>query len=507
MSDNYSLYSAKLREIADLNNAAAVLGWDQEVYMPPQSAATRSRQLSTLSGLVHDLFSSKELGDWLEQLEADGSLDVVQQANVRESLRDYRKAQRYNREFVEQLSQARSDAFVMWRKARDANDFEPYRPALERMVELKKREADLLGFEDHPYDALMDAYEKGARTAHLKELFAGVRTRLHEFVQQIQARPQVDDSFLRGHFQQEVQWQFGIDVLKSMGYDFNRGRQDISTHPFTTSFGPNDVRVTTRVSEANFNEMLWSCIHEGGHALYEQGLPIEQYGLPAAEATSLGIHESQSRLWENNVGRALPFWTSFYPELQKRLPDAFGDVSLEQFYRAINKVKPSLIRTESDELTYHFHVMIRFEIEVGLIEGSLEVRDLPEIWADRYKTFLGLEVPDQKRGVLQDIHWSHGSIGYFPTYSLGSFYAAQLYQQATKDIPGLEKQLSTGQSSALLAWLRQHIHAHGRRFSSEELCLRITGQPLQFDCFMDYARRKYSGIYGIEVPKVAEAGA
>ncbi len=497
MAPSYEKLRLKLSEIADLNNAAALLGWDQEVYMPSKSAPLRSRQLATLSGLSHDLFSSPELGDLLGELDQSADLDPVQEANIRESLRDYNKAKRYSREFVERLSTARSEAFVQWRKAREANNFNLFRDSLERMVAIKKEEAALLGYEEHPYDALMDAYEKGARTAHLRELFSGVRGQLVEFVRQIAASPQVNDKFLHGHFDHRAQWQYGLDILRNIGYDFEAGRQDISAHPFTTSFGSLDVRVTTRVDESNFRDMFWSCIHEGGHALYEQGLPLSEYGMPAGEAASLGIHESQSRLWENNVARGLPFWKAHFPQLQQRFPAAFSSVSLRDFYRAINRVQPSLIRTESDELTYHFHIMVRFEIEVGLIEGSLEARDLREIWNDRYKTYLNLDVPDDKRGVLQDIHWSHGSIGYFPTYSLGSFYAAQFFQKALSDLPGLEEDLSKGNSDRLLQWLRQNVHAHGRRFSSEELCQRITGEPLNFRCFMDYAETKYRDIYGL----------
>ncbi len=497
MATQYERLRKKLSEIADINNAAAVLGWDQEVYMPPKSSELRSRQLATLSGLAHDLFSSRELGDLLEHVSQSPDLNELEQANVRESLYDYRKAERYSREFVERLSTARSDAFSKWRKAREANDFALFRDSLANMVDLKREEAELLGYDEHPYDALMDAYEKGARTSQIRELFSGVRSQLVEFVRQIADAPQVDDQLMNGHFDKDIQWQYGLDVLKKMGYDFDTGRQDISAHPFTTSFGSKDVRVTTRVDEANFRNMLWSCIHEGGHALYEQGLPVAQYGMPGGEAVSLGIHESQSRLWENNVGRALPFWTSEYPELQRRFPAAFNNVPLDAFYKAMNKVEPSLIRTEADELTYHFHIMIRFEIEVGLIEGSLEVKDLREIWNDRYKTYLNLQVPNDSVGILQDIHWSHGSIGYFATYSLGSFYAAQFYNQAVLDLPGLEDDLRQGQTNRLLNWLRENIHQHGRRYSSDELCRRITGESLIFDHFMGYAEKNYRGIYGL----------
>jgi carboxypeptidase Taq len=497
MQTPYEKLRHKMAEVEDLNNASAVLNWDQEVYMPPKGASLRSRQLATLGGLAHDLFCSDETGELLEQLESDPDLGELEKANVREVQHDYRKARLYSRAFVERMSMARSQAFLQWRRAREASEFGVFREALHTMVDLKREEAALLGYGEHPYDALMDAYERGARTSALRELFEGVRTQLLDLSRRIAAAPQVNDAFLRGHFDKDAQWQFGLDVLRNMGYDFEAGRQDISAHPFTTSFGPLDVRVTTRVDEANFKEMLWSCIHEGGHALYEQGLPSEQYGMPLGVATSLGIHESQSRIWENNVGRGLPFWKAHYPGVQQRFPGAFSTVSLRDFYRAINKVQPSLIRTEADEISYHFHIMIRFEIEVELIEGSLSVSQLRDRWNEAYREYLGLEVPDDKRGVLQDIHWSHGSIGYFPTYSLGSFYAAQFYRQACLDLPGLEADLERGDSTRLLAWLRENIHRHGRRYTSSELCERITGKPLEFEHFLAYAEAKYGDIYGL----------
>ena len=283
-----------------------------------------------------------------------------------------------------------------------------------------------------------------------------------------------------------------------MGFDFEAGRQDYSEHPFTTSFSSNDVRLTTRVDEGNYASMLWSCIHEGGHGLYEQGLPDDQYGLPLGSPTSLGIHESQSRFWENCIGRGLDFWKFFYPKLQQRFQGQLGDVSVEDFFNAANRVEPSLIRTEADEVTYHFHVMIRYEIEKALIEGSLDPVDLPARWNEMYYKYLGIKPADDKTGVLQDVHWSHGSFGYFPTYTLGSFYAAQFFAQANKDIVGLDKQVQKGELSALLAWLREKVHIHGRRYNSEDLCERITGQKLNTAFFMKYIQEKYVTVYGLK---------
>ena len=283
-----------------------------------------------------------------------------------------------------------------------------------------------------------------------------------------------------------------------MGYDMDAGRQDYAEHPFTTSFSPTDVRITTRVDESNYASMLWSSIHEGGHALYEQGLPEDQYGLPLGAAASLGIHESQSRLWENCVGRSLDFWKFFYPELQKYFPRQLEKVSLDTFYKAMNRVTPSLIRTEADEITYHFHVMIRYEIEKGLMDGSLNPKDLPATWSSLYEKYLGVTPKNDKTGVLQDVHWSHGSFGYFPTYTLGSFYAAQFYMQAKKEIEGLQAQVIKGDFKALLKWLREHVHQYGRRYTSEQLCQKITGKPLDPAYFMSYITEKCAGIYGIK---------
>ncbi len=363
------------------------------------------------------------------------------------------------------------------------------------MIALKKKQADLYGYAVHPYDALLDDYEKGATVAKLDPLFQTIRKELSPLLQVISTRPQVKDDFFYQHFEKESQWQFSLEVLRSMGFDFDAGRQDYSEHPFTTSFAANDVRITTRVQEENLASLLWSSIHEGGHALYEQGLPESEYGMPLGSAASLSIHESQSRLWENCVGRGLPFWKYFYPRLQQRFPKALGHISLEEFYCGMNKVEASLIRTESDELSYHFHVTIRYELEKSLLEGSLKVDELRDTWNAKYEHLLGIHPQDDVQGILQDVHWSHGSFGYFPTYSLGSFYAAQFWQQAQQDLPELLNQMIAGDFSTLKKWLHEKVHVHGRRFRSEELCKRITGRTLDFNAFLLYAKEKYAVIY------------
>ncbi len=493
----YSAYKIIMQKAADLNNASAVLGWDQEVYMPEKGSDARSQQIATLSGMAHELFVSEELGNILIDLSKDGSLSFEQRKNVEETLHDYKEKKKYTTEFVIKMSETVSQSFQFWSKAKDADDFSIFAPYLKKVVELKREEAELLGYNGHPYNALLNEHERGSTVAQLDVLFEDVKKQLIPFIKKVAAQKQVSSDFLFNHFDGKKQWAYGLELLKQMNYDFEAGRQDISSHPFTISFASTDVRVTTRINENDFREMIWSCIHEGGHALYEQGLKDENYGLPSGEAISLGIHESQSRLWENNVGRSMAYWKFNYPHIQEVFPESFSHVSTEDFYKAVNMVEPSFIRTSADELTYHFHVIIRYEIEKALVEGTFEVEDLPRIWKEKYKEYLNINVPSDQKGVLQDIHWSHGSFGYFPTYSLGSFYAAQFFFKASVSIPNLEALIAQGNLKPLLDFLHENIHQYGRLYNAEEICIRVTGEKLNFRYFMDYAMKKYSMIYGI----------
>lgn len=495
----YKAYKERLTKIADISYTTAVLSWDQETYMPEKGAGFRAQQVSTLSGMIHEQFTDKEFGKILKKLNDNPKkLTEKQRRNVTQTLKDYKKQKKYSREFVELLSKTTSECFQAWQKARAENNFKLYAPHLTKLIALKRKEAEILGYKKHPYDAHLDQYEPGARVADLDILFKDVRSQLVAFVKKIAVAKQNDDKFMYKHYPKDKQWDFGIELLKQMHYDFEAGRQDISAHPFTISFSPKDVRVTTRISEDNLKSMVWSCIHEGGHGLYEQGIPDSEYGLPSGEAVSLGIHESQSRLWENMVGRSLPYWKANITTARKYFPENLNAISAEQFWKASNIVKPSLIRTEADELTYHFHVLIRYEIEKALMEGKLEVKDLPAYWNAKYKEYLGVKVPNDAHGVLQDIHWSHGSIGYFPTYSLGSFYAAQFYAIAKKEIKSLDDKIENGNLLPLLEWLREKIHRHGKYYSAEELCKKVTGEKLNFKYFMDYAKEKYSALYNIK---------
>jgi carboxypeptidase Taq len=493
--DLYTDYTARMQKIADVKYAAAVLQWDQETYLPPKGAAFRGQQLATLSEIAHEWLTAPSLGNLLEELNTRSDLGEDQQRNVQLSLEDYNKQKKFTPAFIRLMSETTSRSFHSWIQARNANSFALFREDLEKLVQLKRQEADLAGYEHHPYNALLDQFEKGATTTMLDRVFAEVRQPLKDLLDRIGGRPQVEDDFLRRHYPKQQQWDFGMGLIAQMGFDFEAGRQDLSEHPFTTNFSNQDVRITTRVDENDFNHMTWSCIHETGHALYEQGLPTEYYGLPLGEYASLSIHESQSRLWENHIGRSRSWWQSIYPRLQTTFPDQLKEISLDRFYKGINKAGASLIRTEADEVSYHFHVMIRYELEKSLIEGTLSVADIPAFWNEKYAAWLGVTVPDDKRGCLQDVHWSHGSFGYFPTYSLGSFYAAQLFAAADSQDNTLSQAIGAGNTAPLLQWLRGHIHRYGRRYTSEELCRQATGKELDIKFFLTYLLDKYDNIY------------
>ena len=491
----YNTYVERMQRIADIRNASALMQWDQETYLPAKGANVRGRQISTLTEMSHQLFTEEAFGDILKELSSKDDLSAEQKRNVELSFEDYTKSRKYPSSFVRALAEHTNVTFHAWIEARKANDFSVFEKSLDQMLQFKRQEADILGYQHHPYDALLNEYEKGATVLLLDKTFKDLLPTLKEIFDLILAVPQVDDSFLKQYFPKEKQWQWGVFLIKELGFDMEAGRQDLSEHPFSISFNPQDVRITTRVDEQDFSNMTWSCIHEAGHALYEQGLPVEAYGLPLGEACSYSIHESQSRLWENNVGRSRAFWNHYFPVLQSYFPEQLGHISTEQFFKGINKVQPSLIRTESDEISYHFHVYIRYELEKKLIEGSLQTKDIPAFWKEQYKSLLNVEVPDDRQGCLQDVHWSHGSFGYFPTYSLGSFYAAQMYQEAGKTVKSLEKDLQSGKTDALLQWLRNQIHRKGRFYTSEELCESISGKPLDVDYFINHLLEKYVSIY------------
>ncbi|MBL0147064.1 MAG: carboxypeptidase M32 [Chitinophagaceae bacterium] len=498
MSSNlYNTYKTTLQKIADIKYATAVLQWDQETYLPPKGAEARGRQIATLTEIAHEQFTEEAFGNLLQELLSKDNLSGKQKRNVQLSLEDYTKSKKLPSAFIRQMSEAVNKSFHAWMDARKQNSFAVFQQPLNDIIELKRQEADLLGYQHHPYNALMNDYDKGLTVAITDKIFNDLKPQLIHLLNRIKVKPQVGNSFLHQHFNKNEQWKFGLEILDAIHFDKQAGRQDISEHPFTINFCSSDVRVTTRIDENDFGNMTWSCLHEGGHALYEQGLSESEYGLPLGEYCSLSIHESQSRLWENNVGRGKAFWQHHYKLAQQTFGKQFAAISADDFYRAINKVEPSFIRTEADELTYHLHVMIRYEIEKMLIEGSISTKDIPAYWNEHYEKYMGIKVPDDKNGCLQDVHWSHGSFGYFATYSLGSLYAAQLYAAILKENVSVETEIGEGNVQTVLNWLRKNIHAYGRYFTSEELCKQATGETLNSNYFTKYANDKYGKIYNL----------
>lgn len=488
----------KLKTVKNLYSAAAVLDWDQQVYMPPGGAAARAEQLATLHKLAHQMFTTDEIGLLLDDLAGAGFEDGSNEAAlVRVARRDYNKARKLPSALVEEMSRTFSLGQQVWAKARAEKNFGRFQDILAKIVDLNIQKAEAYGYQERRYDALLDEYEPGMKTTEVNRVFDDLKTGLIPLVQAIAGRTgAVDDSFLRQEFDETAQWEFGLIPLEAIGFDLTRGRQDKSVHPFTTSFSVNDVRITTRVHKDIFPSALFSTLHEGGHALYEQNIAPELEGTLLADGTSLGVHESQSRLWENIVGRSREFWQCYYPRLQEFFPAQLGGVSPDAFYRAINQVRPSFIRVEADEVTYNLHIFLRFELEQELVEQRLPVSHLPDAWNAKMEAYLGLTPPDDALGVLQDIHWSGGAIGYFPTYTLGNVLSLQFYQQAQQDIPNLPEQFARGEFGPLLAWFKEQIHRHGRKFTANELLERVTGsKELSAGPYLSYITRKFSEIY------------
>lgn len=494
-NDLYDQYKNSLHEIADISYAAAMLQWDQETYLPPGSAEARNRQIATLLQLAHEKFIRKETGDLLNELSEKEDLSDDQKQNIRLSREDYEKRTRLPASFIRRMAEASGKAFHQWIAARKINNFSLFEPSLQEIVTLKQEHAELLGYEKDPHDALLNEYDKGSTVAQLDPLFNKLKAGLKPLLDKILRHPEPDNNFLKQHFPKDQQWSYGLGLLSAMGFDFNKGRQDLSAHPFTISFGSTDVRITTRTDENDFGNMTWSCLHEGGHALYEQGLPETEYGLPLGEPASYAVHESQSRIWENNVGRSLDYWTYRYPELQKNFPAQLNGTSLDAFYNGINQVKPSLIRTEADELTYHFHIIIRYEIERALVHNEITPADVPSVWNSKYRDYLGVTPETDSDGCLQDVHWSHGDIGYFPSYSIGTIMAAQLFATFLQENPSFPMEMREGRTENLLNWLRKAIHTFGRRYTTDELCRKITGSPLDAGFLVKYLEEKFSYIY------------
>jgi len=496
---------ALLKDIQHLSSAVSLLSWDQETYMPPGGAQARAEQLAALKGLIHEKQTGTEmsqvLSKWLDlgtgALNAQASSwEGRPRALLREVWRDYHRASALPTDFVQRLGFETAVAHGAWTAARAENNFARFVPHLKKIVALKKEEAKHIGYKQSPYDPLLEAFEPGMTVAKIAPLFATLKKELVPVLEKIsQSQVVIRDDFLRAHYSPGAQLAFGKKVLSAMGFQFDRGRQDLSAHPFTTSFHPSDVRITTRVDARDVLSSLFSSIHEGGHALYDQGLPVADFGTPLGEPVSLGLHESQSRLWENGVGRSKAFWQHFLPLFKEAFPQQVSGLELEAFHAAINRVRPSLIRVEADEVTYNLHIMLRFEVERALIEDDLPVEQLPALWREKMQAYLGIAPETDTDGVLQDIHWSGGAFGYFPTYTLGNLYAAQLLHQAKKDIPDYEKKLRTGTLLPLKSWLNEKIHRYGRQFPSDVLIERVTGEPPDARYFMRDLQSKFAEIY------------
>ncbi len=493
---------ARLLEVSDLNAAAALLYWDQTTYMPPGGAPARARQIATLRRLAHEKFTDPAIGKLLDDLrlyEESLPYDSDDASLIRVTRRDYEKAIKVPPAFMAELSSHIAATYEVWAKARPANDFAAVQPYLEKTLDLSRQLANFFPGYEHIADPLIDFSDPGMTASAVSTLFAELRQQLAPIVQAITAQPPADDSCLHQAFPEAQQLAFGQEVIRRFGYDFRRGRQDKTHHPYMTKFSLGDVRITTRVKENDLGEALFSTMHEAGHALYEQGIRTEYEGTPLARGASSGIHESQSRLWENLVGRSLSFWRSFYPRLQAVFPDQLGNVSLETFYQAINKVERSLIRTDADEVTYNLHVIIRFELELALLEGQLTVRDLPEAWRERYEADLGIAPPDDRDGVLQDVHWYSGVIGgAFQGYTLGNIISAQFFEAALQAHPEIPAEIEQGEFGTLHTWLKEHIYQHGRKYMPAELIERVTGSPLTIEPYIRYLRTKYGELYQLQ---------
>lgn len=513
--DERALYDEliqRARETSLLGSCSAVLGWDEQTYMPEGAAAHRGEQMALLAGLAHERATAPRVGELLEALASSwiaADPNSVEAANVRGLKRDYDRQTKLPQALVEEIARTTSLAQQEWIGARRDSDYKRFQPWLEKVVELKRRESECVGAGLDAngrdagaliYDPLLDEYEQGAETTKLRTLFAGLREGLKaltgEIVEAAKNRPQ-RGGILQRSFPVDRQKTFAEAAASALGFDFQRGRLDVSAHPFCTGIGPGDVRVTTRYDEHEFGDAFFGVLHEVGHGLYEQGLPVEQYGTPAGEAVSLGVHESQSRLWENEVGRGPAFWQYWFPMAKRVFHEALHDTSIDAFLAAVNHVEPSLIRVQADEVTYNLHILIRFELEQALLTGDLVPADLPGAWNEAYQKTLGITPANDAEGCLQDVHWSAGLFGYFPTYTLGNVYAAQLFGQARYDLPALDEAFHRGEYHELLAWLRDKIHRHGRQFAPTDLIERAVDGPVDPHVLIMSLRRKYGSIYNL----------
>lgn len=499
MKKDYEALLKLSRQFYLLQGISSILEWDQETHMPPDGAPIRAEQLELLAGLIHQMKTGENFSAALQKLidlptgQTAAGLNEDQQSALKLFRKDYRQATALPVEFVEKFTKLTSYSLEAWRHAKQHNTFLHFLPFLDQIVEMTKQKADLLGYQEHPYDALLDLYEPGLTTAEVTTLFSDLKTEITPLLQKIKAAPQVDDHFLHGDFSKEQQIAYAKELLETMGYDKTKGRLDLSVHPFSSSH-PTDSRITTFIHKNSLMSCIFSVLHEGGHGLYEMGLPHEHYGSPLGEPVSLGMHESQSRWWETLIGRSEPFWSYFLPKLKETFKGHIN-CTLPEFHRAIHKVQPSFIRIEADEITYPLHIVLRFEIERDLLAGTLKVRDIPEAWNEKMKSLLGITPKTFAEGCLQDIHWSLGSIGYFPSYTLGNLYASQLFTAFEKELPDWKTRVEKGELIFIKQWLNTHVHRYGRKYSSKELLQKATHRPFTSQPYIDYLKNKYAAIY------------
>ena len=501
MGEKYQQLAAHLTDVHNLTITYRILSWDQQVNMPVAGDVARAAQMATVWRRRHELLASDTTARLLEDAaqEVEGAaFDSDEASLIRVARREYDAALKQSPDFVARLTQARNLATTVWTRARANNDFKTFQPTLEQLIDLKMEEAEQVGYRDHPYDALLEQLEPGMTTAEVKNIFDGHRPRLIALIAAIGKRAnKVSDSPVHQHFEIEKQREFGLLISKAFGFDYNRGRLDISVHPFETQFSRDDVRLTTRYDEDFLNPALFSTLHETGHGLHAQGFgkSIEGTYLSDLDAGSGAIAESQSRMWENIVGRSRDFWRWAYPRLKETFPSQFAKVDVEAFYRAVNTVRPQFIRVEADETTYNLHIILRFELELELLTGKLKVADLPAAWNARFEQFFGIVPPTDKDGVLQDIHWSQGAFGYFPSYALGNLLSAQFFNQAVQNVPSIPEEISCGKFNALLNWATTHLYQHGRKFTVDEHVRRVTGNSIQWEPYIAYLETKFNEIY------------
>lgn len=490
------------REARVLQGVSALLEWDAETYMPADGAGIRAEQLKILAGLVHKKKTgpvfSKALGKLIDIKSGNviaPHLSSAQKAAVKEWRRAYVLQKALPKKFVEEFAGLTAQAMQVWHHAKEHNTFQQFAPFLDKLVAMSRKRAELLGYKEHPYDALLDLYEPHLTTKEVTTLFGHLRKSIKTLLKKItQAKP-VDDSFLNGNFSHSQQLEFGKVLLKAVNYDMAKGRLDLSAHPFSSSCHPTDSRVTTRIHPTGLMNSLMAVLHEAGHGLYEMGLPVEHYGSPLGEPISMGMHESQSRWWETRIGLSKPFWQHFFPQLKQYFKGQLDHVSLDAFYKAINKVEPTLIRVEADEVTYGLHVILRFELELALIEGSLSVREIPEAWNAKMQELLGITPKTNREGCLQDIHWAWGAFGYFPSYTIGNLYTSHLFQGFEKDYPDWQKRVAKGELAFINDWLAKSVYQHGHRYSSNELLKQATGKPFSAEAYTKYLTQKYASLH------------